>query len=147
MSDHLSGCCGPAKLRHKIKHCLLTQASLVAQMAKNPSAKQETGFSPWIGKTPPHTHTHPKKEWQPTPVFLPGESHGQGSLAGYSPWGHKKSDMTKQLTLFYSPQYCSNCLPQTLASPRLTVSTGGRWLGQHEVLRSTGAKRPFWTTL
>ena len=30
--------------------------------------------------------------WQPTPVFLPGESHGQRSLAGYSPWGHKQSD-------------------------------------------------------
>ena len=30
-----------------------------------------------------------EKEWQPTPVFLPGESHGQRSLAGYSPWGHK----------------------------------------------------------
>ena len=31
--------------------------------------------------------------WQPTPVFLPGESHGQRSLAGYSPQGHKESDM------------------------------------------------------
>ena len=30
----------------------------------------------------------------PTPVFLPGEPHGQGSLAGYSPWGHKESDTT-----------------------------------------------------
>ena len=30
--------------------------------------------------------------WQPTPVFLPGEPHGQRSLAGYSPWGHKESD-------------------------------------------------------
>ena len=32
------------------------------------------------------------EEWQPTPVFLPGESHGQWSLAGYSPEGHKESD-------------------------------------------------------
>ena len=30
-----------------------------------------------------------KKKWQPTPVFLPRKSHGQRSLAGYSPWGHK----------------------------------------------------------
>ena len=30
-----------------------------------------------------------------TPVFLPGESHGEGSLAGYSPWGHKESDTTE----------------------------------------------------
>ena len=33
--------------------------------------------------------------WQPTPVSLPGESHGQRSLAGYSPWGHKELDMTE----------------------------------------------------
>ena len=31
-----------------------------------------------------------RREWQPTPVFLPGESHGQRSLAGYSPCGHKR---------------------------------------------------------
>ena len=34
-----------------------------------------------------------------TPVFLPGEFHGQRSLVGYSPWGHKESDTTEQLTL------------------------------------------------
>ena len=34
-----------------------------------------------------------------TPVFLPGESHGQRSLVGYSPWGHKESDLTERLTL------------------------------------------------
>ena len=38
-----------------------------------------------------------EKEMEPTPVFLPGESHGQKSLAGYSPRGHKESDMTEQL--------------------------------------------------
>ena len=37
-------------------------------------------------------------EWQHTPVFLPGEFHGQESLSGYSPWGHKESDMTEMLT-------------------------------------------------
>ena len=36
----------------------------------------------------------------PTPVFLPGKSHRQRSLAGYSPWDHKESDMTEQLKLF-----------------------------------------------
>ena len=36
-----------------------------------------------------------RREWQPTPVFLPGEFHGQRSLAGYSPWGHKESDTTE----------------------------------------------------
>ena len=36
-----------------------------------------------------------KRAWQPTPVFLPGESRGQRSLAGYSPWGRKESDTTE----------------------------------------------------
>ena len=39
------------------------------------------GVNPWVGTIPW------RREWQPTPVFLPGESHGQRSLAGYSPWG------------------------------------------------------------
>ena len=42
-------------------------------------------FDPWVGKIPW------RWKWQPTPVFLPGESHGQRSLAGYSPWGHRES--------------------------------------------------------
>ena len=44
-------------------------------------------FDPWVGKMPW------RRAWQPIPVFLPGESHRQRSLAGYSPWSHKKSDM------------------------------------------------------
>jgi len=38
--------------------------------------------------------------WQPTPVCLPGQFHGQRSLAGYSPWGRKESDMTKHSRAF-----------------------------------------------
>ena len=41
-------------------------------------------------------------KWQPTPVILPGEFHGQRSLSGYSPWGCKESVMTKQLSLTYT---------------------------------------------
>ena len=41
-------------------------------------------------------------EWQPTPVLFPGESHGQRSLAGYSPWGHKELDTTEQLSTAHS---------------------------------------------
>ena len=55
-----------------------------------------SSFNPWVRKIPC------KKEWQPIPVFLSGESHGQRSLAGYSPWGHKESDMTEWLTLSLS---------------------------------------------
>ena len=36
-----------------------------------------------------------RRKWQPTAVFLPGESHGQSSLVGYSTWGHKESDTTE----------------------------------------------------
>ena len=42
-----------------------------------------------------------EKGMQPTPVSLPGESHGWRSLAGYSPWGHKELDTTEQLTHTY----------------------------------------------
>ena len=36
-----------------------------------------------------------RRKWQPTTVFLPGESHGQRILAGHGPWGHKESDTTE----------------------------------------------------
>ena len=38
-----------------------------------------------------------RRKWQPTPVLLPGKSHGLRSLVGYSPWGHKESDTTERL--------------------------------------------------
>ena len=43
----------------------------------------------WVWKTPW------RRKWQPTPIFLPGESHGQRNLLGYNPWGCKESDMTE----------------------------------------------------
>ena len=48
---------------------------------------------PWVGMIPW------RREWLPTPVILPGEFHGQRSLVGYSPQGHKKLDMIEQLKL------------------------------------------------
>ena len=50
------------------------------------------GLNPWVGKIPW------RRVWQPTPVFLPGNSHRQWSLVGYSLWGHKESDMTDLLS-------------------------------------------------
>jgi len=41
---------------------------------------------------------HWRRKWQLTPVFLHGIFHGQRSLVGYSPWGHRKSDMPEQLS-------------------------------------------------
>ena len=52
-------------------------------------------FDPWVGKIPW------RRKWQPTPVFLSGESHGRRSLVGYSPRGHKESDTPEQLHLHF----------------------------------------------
>ena len=49
-------------------------------------------FNPWVGKIPW------RRKWQPTPIFLPGESHGQRSLVSYSQWDCKESDTTKELS-------------------------------------------------
>ena len=46
-------------------------------------------LDPWVGKI------LERRAWQPTPVYLPRESHGQRRLADYSPWGHKESDTTE----------------------------------------------------
>ena len=54
------------------------------------------GFDPRVGKIPR------RREWQSTPIFLPGESYGQRSLADYSPWGLKESDTFERLTLSLS---------------------------------------------
>ena len=47
------------------------------------------GFDPWVRKIPW------RRKWQPTPVLLPGKSHGQRSLMGYSPWSRKELDTTE----------------------------------------------------
>ena len=67
----------------------------MALVVKNPPATagdRRPGFDPWVRKIPW------RRAWQPTPVFLPGECHGQRSLVGYSLWGCKQLDMTEQPT-------------------------------------------------
>ena len=56
-------------------------------------------FDPWVRKI------SWRRKWQPTPVFWPGKSHGQRSLVGHSPWGHKESDTTRWLNN-NNKQYC-----------------------------------------
>ena len=64
--------------------CLaLIQGFLGGSVVKNPPANARDTRDPWVGKIPW------RRKWQSTPVFLPGESHGQRSLMGYSPWGCK----------------------------------------------------------
>ena len=67
-------------------------------MVKNPPAKSG---DPWSRKTPW------RRKWQPTPVFLPGKSHGQWNLVGSSPWGcktvsHDLITAANQITLCFT---------------------------------------------
>ena len=69
-----------------------SRASLVAHSKNSARVAGDRGLT-LVGKIPW------RKIWQPTPVSLPKESHGQRSLAGFSPQGCKESDTTEQLTL------------------------------------------------
>ena len=73
------------------------------------------GFDPWVRKIPW------RRAGQPTPVFLPGESHGQRSLVGYSPWGFKESDTTQRLTFSFK------ILKQFGRSPLLVRRASSIW--------------------
>ena len=66
-------------------------ASLVAKWVKNLPTMWEPGFDPWVEKIPW------RRERLPTPVFWSGELHGL-----YSPWGHKKLDMTERLLFSFT---------------------------------------------
>ena len=56
----------------------------MAQLVKDPPTMQEMEVQSLVGKI------SCKMKWLPMPVFLPGKSHGQSSLEGYSPWGHQR---------------------------------------------------------
>ena len=83
--------------------CTLTLRGFLCDSAvKNPPEMQERrNFDPWIGKFPW------RRAWQPTPIFLPGESHGLKSLAGYNPWGCKESDSTEEAENTYTHRNAS----------------------------------------
>ena len=68
----------------------------MAQQVKNPPAN--AGDTGDVGSIPGSGRSPGRRKWQPTLVFLPGKFHGQRSLRGYSPWGHKESDTTKHRT-------------------------------------------------
>ena len=71
---------------------------------------KDLGSIPGSGRSPGEGNGNPLQ------LFLPGESHGQRSLAGYSPWGHKESDMTEQLKLTNTMVYTQT---HTVAEVRL----------------------------
>ena len=108
---------------HNVFRLITTQVALTV---KSPSANAEDvkrhGFNPWVGKIPW------RRAQQPTPVFLPGGSHGRRGLVGCSPWDRKESDTTERLHFHFSlscigegngnPLQCS-----CLENPRV----GGAW--------------------
>ena len=68
-----------------------TELTWQREMVKRLPTMWETRFNPWAGKI------LWRRQWQPTPVLLPGKSHGQRIVVGYSPWGRKESDTTERL--------------------------------------------------
>ena len=65
---------------------------MVNNLPDNAGDARDAGSVPGSGRFPW------RRKWQPTPGFLPGESHGQRSMVGYGPWGHRELDMTEQLS-------------------------------------------------
>ena len=97
-------------------------------------------FDLWVGKMPW------SRKWQPTPVFLPGKSHGQKSLAGYHPWHHKESDTTKHTCISHSHHYikCFRCYSTQGNQPdHLTCLLRNLYAGQEATVR-TGRGTTDW---
>ena len=101
-----------------------------------------------------------RRHWQPTPVLLPGESHGRRNLVGYSPWGHEELDTTERLHFHFSlscigegsgnPLQCS-CLENPRESGTWWAATYGvtqsltwlKWLSSSSPLYSSPVG--YWT--
>ena len=109
---------------------------------------------PWI-KSPlhfygtsgllPHQFVLQRRQWHPTPVLLPGKSHGRRSLVGCSPWGREESDMTERLHFHFS----LSCIGEgngnplqysCLESPR---DGGAWWAAIYEVAQSRTRLKPL----
>ena len=68
----------------------------------------------WVTSLSFFTFMHWRRKWQPTPVFLPGESQGRRSLVGCSPWGRTESDMTEATWQQQQAAYCRNIFTQLM---------------------------------
>ena len=112
----------PGQSQKKTSEYISPQVSpgLLSGSVGKESACNAGDVDPWVGKI------LWRRAWQPTPAFLPGESHGQRRLAGYSPWGHKESGMTE-----HSTKKCSQGqkpIPGRLRSPpNLDYGPPYRW--------------------
>ena len=83
----------PVLFSHSLFEESFPEGSANKGSAFNTGNRGGKGLIPGLGRFPW------RRKWQPTPVFLPAESHGQKSLRGYSPKDHKESDITDQLNL------------------------------------------------
>ena len=108
------------KLMYMLQLNILLQNFLILNSSKRP------GFDLWIKKIPWI------KEWQPTPVFLPEESHGQRSLAGYSAWDRRVEHnwATNTFTTNFSSSLCFAVSELTFWSPHVLVFCSGTLLQQ-----------------
>ena len=109
------------------KGIVIPASGLLRWLSGKESACQcrRLGLSPWVGKIPW------RRKWQPTMLYLPQESHGQRSLVGYSPQGHKELDTTEWLSRHAIPaslwfyihlkRYC--CLHKMLS-----ILLGAQWV-------------------
>ena len=103
-----------------VPESLSAHRALVAQTAKNLPAMHEI----WVrslGPIPGSGRYPWRREWKPTPVFLPGESHGQRSLMDCNPWARKESDTTEWLTW---PQRRSWCPVPSPSQSHRSLSQG-----------------------
>ena len=94
------------------------------------NAGKRCGFDPWTRKIPW------RRAWQPTPVFMPGESHGQRSLVGYGLWGCKESDTNKQLTHTHTHTHIS-----AWGTHSSTLAWNIPWMGEPGRLQSMESQR------
>ena len=114
-------CSSEERNRREFCSRLKNLVQLKAQQVKDLPAMQETqvpdsGGSPW------------RRAWQPSPVFLSGESHGQRSLAGYSPWGRKQSGTTEHRAKTDRPSFKDehSCDPKVLVeAPQVFFCSSG----------------------
>ena len=106
---------------------IIISTSWVTQAVKNLPAIWETWVWSQVGKIPW------RREWWPTPVFLPGKFHGQRSLVGYSSWGHKELNTSEWLTLNFSfiistdaeKEFNKVCVCFTVKQNKITISKLG----------------------
>ena len=95
-------------------------------LANQEDVRRDLGLIPMLGRFPW------RRAWQSTPVFFPGESHGQRSLVGYSPWGHKESDTTE----------ATQHAPTASGHIKLTSALGNTLLSDNYPRNSHWAEQP-----